>query len=170
MHFLQADEAERDDQVEAEQEEGHEMDSAEVAEQVAADDYLQPQQPQPEVNLPDEFHLDGSGSDMDEQAGEAHQDGAGEHDADGDSDAMDTGELLHHLGIDTWIGAVSVGSSSWYSIGLRIITVVWCGNGDAARLKEWFNLQMTFKSASSSWTMNQALKTVIMKMQMHIRM
>lgn len=94
---MQAENEKRDD-TDVNEEDGGEMDFKEVAEQMAGDDLTRSQEPQPELDLPDEINLDGSGSDMD---GDGERDGEGdlaqersvELDINGITDIMDAGEL-----------------------------------------------------------------------------
>eukprot|EP00892_Ulva_mutabilis_P006644 jgi/Ulvmu1/4351/UM002_0076.1 len=70
------------------------MDMEEVAQQMAADDFVQPQALQPEMELPDELNLDGSGSDMDEAGIQTEQGQPADAEGETNSDAEQTLESM----------------------------------------------------------------------------
>lgn len=91
------------------------MDSTEVAEQMAGDDVVHPQEPQPDMCLPDEIHLDGSGSDMDgDGEGNLAEERSAELDTNDASDVMDAREFLRQHAIHKRNAAVSVVSGRAY--------------------------------------------------------
>lgn len=94
---MQVQEAQKDAECGEDQQEGA-MDEGDIAEQMAADDFLQPQAQQQELEVPEDLNLDGDALDGEADDDVQNADAQAEADEEEEPAVMDAGAaLLLHL-------------------------------------------------------------------------